>query len=297
MYGHRGWIGEKVCGLLVGRGHHLCRGEARVDDRGAVEAEIQTHQPSHVVCLIGRTSGTIDGKEYPNIDYLEQPGKVYENVRDNLFGPMILALLASRYGFHLTYMGTGCIFKYDGDHPTGDVGSGFGERDRPNFFGSSYSIVKGFTDELMKMETIESHVLNVRIRMPITAERHPKNFITKITQYKKVIDVPNSMTVLDEMLPYLVDLLERRVTGTINFVNPGVISHNEILQLYRETVDPTFTWENFTVEELRKVTAGDRSNNCLDTTHLSSLYPQIKHIKDSVREVLVRMREVGGSEQ
>lgn len=38
-----------------------------------------------------------------------------------------------------------------------------------------------------------------------------------------------------------------------NFTNPGAISHNEILQLYKDYVDPEFEWSNFTVEEQAKV--------------------------------------------
>ena len=63
------------------------------------------------------------------------------------------------------------------------------------------------------------------------------------------------------------------LTGTINLTNPGAITHNEILAMYKEIVDPTFTWENFTVEEKNQILASERSNNLLDTTKLQSLYP------------------------
>ena len=107
---------------------------------------------------------------YPTIDYLEQPNKLVENIADNLYGPVSLAILCTRYGIHLTYLGTGCIFEYDDTHPMDSTNSadqlGFTESDRPNFFGSSYSVVKGYTDRFMKL--YESSVLNLRIRMPIT---------------------------------------------------------------------------------------------------------------------------------
>ena len=35
--------------------------------------------------------------------------------------------------------------------------------------------------------------------------------------------------------------------GIYNFTNPGAISHNQILALYKKHVDPSYTWENFTV--------------------------------------------------
>ena len=172
------------------------------------------------------------------------------------------------------------------DHPFGSEINGFKEESKPNFFGSSYSIVKGFTDELMNL--FSSHVLNVRIRMPITAVNNSRNFITKIIKYEKICSIPNSMTVLPELLPVMIDMAEKRITGTINLVNPGLISHNEILQMYKELVDPTFTWKNFTLDEQAIILAAGRSNNYLDTNKLKSMYPDIKNIKDSVREILLR---------
>ena len=61
-------------------------------------------------------------------------------------------------------------------------------------------------------------------------------------RYDKVIDIPNSMTVLPELLPMSVEMARRKLTGIMNFTNPGAISHNEILQLYKDYVDSEFTW-------------------------------------------------------
>ena len=56
--------------------------------------------------------------------------------------------------------------------------------------------------------------------------------------------------------------------------------------MYREHVDPYFTWKNFTKEEQSLILDSDRSNNYLDTTRLESLYPNVNNIKDSVRKIL-----------
>ena len=145
------------------------------------------------------------------------------------------------------------------------------------------------TDELMHL--FDDSVLNLRIRMPITDELNPRNFITKITTYDHICSMPNAMTVLDELLPYVLDMAKNNKTGTINLTNPGLISHNEILEMFKEIVEPSFTWKNFTPEEQAKILAADRSNNCLDTTKLSSMYPEIKNIKESIRDTLIRMKK------
>lgn len=287
VYGTKGWIGAKVFKQLQDEGLEAIAGNCRVDNVNDLEKEILEVAPTHVISLIGRTHGTFNDKVFGTIDYLEQPGKLKENVRDNLFSPVLLSLMARKYNFHFTYLGTGCIFEYDHEHLHGREENGFTEKSLPNFFGSSYSIVKGFTDQLMHL--FEDTTLNVRIRMPITDEYNGRNFITKITNYAQICSVPNSMTVLDELIPLMVDMAKNNVMGTVNLTNPGLISHNEILEMYKEIVDPDFKWENFSIAEQRAILDSGRSNNFLETDRLESLYPNVKNIKTSVRETLVRM--------
>jgi len=289
VYGVNGWIGGKVYNYLKTNNFFVEVGNSRVENVEELEKEIIEKQPTHIISLIGRTHGTYEGKYIGTIDYLEKPGKVFENVRDNLFGPMVLSLLSKKHNFHFTYLGTGCIFQFDENHPFGQEVEGFDESALPNFYGSSYSIVKGMTDQLMHL--VEDSVLNVRIRMPITDEFNKRNFITKITTYEKVCSVPNSMTVLNELIPLMVDMAVNNRTGTVNLTNPGLISHNEILEMYQEIVDPDFTWKNFTIDEQNEILASGRSNNYLDTTKLESYYPKLMNIKDSVRNILIQMKE------
>ena len=283
IYGGRGWIGSQFIELLNDV-KYVC-GKARADNEHELANEICEHSPTHVVSFIGRTHGKIGDKVYGTIDYLEQEGKLTENIRDNLFAPLILATLCKDLDIHYTYLGTGCIFKY-GEDPKYE----FEEKSSPNFFGSSYSIVKGYTDRLMHL--YDDEVLNLRIRMPITGVKNARNFITKISTYEKICSISNSMTVLPELLPLVLDMMKHNITGTMNLTNPGTISHNEILDMYRELVDPEFTWQNFTEIEQRAILDSDRSNNHLDTRLLESLYPDILSIKDAVRKCLMTYKTV-----
>ena len=288
LLGHKGWIGSMMVSLLTERKINFITTSIRPNNKTEFEKYLVKEKPTHIMSFIGRTHGSINGKKYTTIDYLEQKGKITENVRDNLFSPLVLALLCKKYNIHYTYLGTGCIFKFDEEHPFGKEENGFTEESTPNFFGSSYSVVKGYTDELMHL--FDDTVLNLRIRMPITSKHEPRNFITKITTYEYICSVPNSMTVLEELLPYVIDMAQKNTTGTINLTNPGLISHNEILEMYKQYIDKDFTWKNFSQEEQLKILDADRSNNYLDTTKLETLYPDIKNIKDSVKDVFINWR-------
>ena len=279
IFGHKGWIGGQVIDILKKQGEEVLYPNCRADSEEEVENEIKSKQPDRVISLIGRTSGG----EFNTIDYLEQKGKLVENVRDNLYAPFVLTMVCKKYNTHLTYMGTGCIFNGYKD------GVGYTEDDKPDFTGSSYSTVKGFTDRMMHF--FEDDVLNLRIRMPVEATNHPRNFITKITKYEKICSISNSMSILPELLPIMIDMAKNKITGTMNLTNPGMISHNEILDMYREIVDPDFTWQNFTLEDQDKILLGGRSNDLLNTSRLESLYPNVTPIKEAVRRTLHNMKE------
>jgi nucleoside-diphosphate-sugar epimerase len=293
VFGANGWIGGKVVALLKNMPVEVYNASSRADDIDSIKEELNSykndsHEITHVMSFIGRTHGVYDNQKITTIDYLEKPGKLVENVRDNLFAPVSLALLCKENNIHFTYLGTGCIFDFDETHPYGEEINGFLEDSKPNFFGSSYSIVKGFTD--MLMHNFNDSALNVRIRMPITDEFNERNFITKITNYQKICSIPNSMTVLNELLPIMIDMALTNETGTVNLTNPGLVNHNEILEMYKEIVDPNFTWQNFDIEEQNQILLSKRSNNYLDTNKLQEKYPSVKNIKDSVREMLILMK-------
>jgi dTDP-4-dehydrorhamnose reductase len=282
VFGHRGWIGQYVLPLMIEESWVVVLPPPglRVDDTEAIENFLKEERPTHVLSLIGRTYGP----GFSTIDYLEHPDKLRENICDNLFSPVSLAMTCVALDIHFTYMGTGCIFSEE--DPYSRV---FFEEQPPNFFGSAYSTVKGFTDRLFHHPIFDLNVLNVRIRMPITADDSPRNFITKLRSYSKICSMPNSMTVLPFLLPCLIQMMKDRRVGTIHLVNPGCITHNEILTMYQSIVEPDFKWECFSIEEQNKVLLAKRSNNRLDTTKFSEWFPDVPDIHTAVKICLNQM--------
>jgi 3,5-epimerase/4-reductase len=284
VWGGKGWIGAQTVAAIEATGNQAVHATSRADDEVAVAKELDEVKPDRGICLIGRTRGGT----FTTIDYLEQKGKLRENVRDNMWGPVVLSYACQKRAIHLVYMGTGCVFHYDDDEFKLGNGKGFTEKDDANFFGSSYSTVKGFTDRMMRM-MFNENTLNVRIRMPITPDDSPYNFVTKIVNYERVVNIPNSMTVLPMLLPKMIDMSINKTAGTVNLTHPGTVSHNEVLDLYKKHVDPAYTYQNFSVEEQDKILLGGRSNNLLDTTRLSTLYPDVLDMKAAMEQVCIQM--------
>lgn len=204
-----------------------------------------------------------------------------------MLGTLTIADLADLKGIHHLLYATGCIFEYDDAHPWG--GPGFTEEDTPNFHGSFYSHTKAYCEDFLKNYR---NTCTLRVRMPISDDLSPRSFVTKIVKYDKVVDVPNSMTVLTDLLPVSLIMAERGLTGVYNFCNPGAISHNEVLALYKKYIDPEYTWSNFTIEEQNLILKAKRSNNLLDHTKLVNALPDVEilEIHEAMERVFQRMR-------
>jgi len=278
VFGKNGWIGGKIIELLTAQGKTFHLAESRTENRESVIAEIEKYNPTHVINAAGVTGR-------PNVDWCEDHRA--ETIRTNVIGCLNIADICAIKNIHHTLYATGCIFEYDSEHVIG--GKGFLETDKPNFHASYYSHTKAMVEDLL---AVYPTTMTLRVRMPISDDLSPRNFITKIVSYAKVVDVPNSMTVLTDLLPVSLVMAERKLTGIYNFCNPGAISHNECLALYKKHVDNSYTWTNFTLDEQALILKAGRSNNTLDHTKLCAAVPdmEIPEIHVAMENAMIRMR-------
>ncbi|PNY24978.1 Nrs/er [Tolypocladium capitatum] len=283
IWGGNGWIAGHLRGLLEKQGKEVRTTTVRMEDPAEVGRELQHVQPTHVLNCAGCTGR-------PNVDWCEDNKP--ETVRSNVIGTLNLADQCFQRGIHYTVFATGCIYQYDDAHPIG--GPGYTEQDVPNFTGSFYSMTKGHVEPILKSY---ENCLVLRLRMPVSDDLHPRSFITKIISYEHVVDVPNSNTILHDLLPASILLAQHNETGVYNFTNPGAISHNEALGLFKEIVRPEFCWRNFSLEEQAKVIKAGRSNCALDAAKLVGKLREygysVPEVHEAYRRCFERMRAAG----
>jgi len=194
-----------------------------------------------------------------------------------------------QHDLHCSVFGSGCLYEYDEKHPMGS-GIGFKEEEEPNFQGSFYVKTRVLLEPLALQFP---NLLYLRVRFPISDDMNARSVLSKLIGYEKVVNVPNSFTVLDDLLPLVPKMADMGLTGLLNLTNPGVISHNELLQYYKDYIDPEFTWKNFTVEEQAKVLKAGRSNNELDCGKLLGYFPDVPEIHKSMDALFGRMKAAG----
>ena len=287
LFGSTGWIGEKLAKIMLNRGYHVIPAKSRLDDPYSLNKELR--ETNFDYCFL--SAGITRDPKNPatNIDWCED--HINTTVNINYYGCLHLLKICKELNKKVIYLGTGCIYEYTEEHSVsslkeGNIWKGYTEEDKPNFDKSIYSYSKILFEDKAKEY---DNILILRLRMPIDSFLSPRNIITKLLKYEKIINIPNSMSVLDDLLPLIPDMLH--LNGIYNFTNPGVISHNELLDLYIKYIDNEFRYQNFSLEKQSKVIKAPRSNTALDCSKLLALFPDIiPDIKVSVEEVMKRIK-------
>ncbi|MFA5062242.1 MAG: sugar nucleotide-binding protein [Patescibacteria group bacterium] len=239
-----------------------------------VEDLLDEHKPDSVLNAAG-----IVGK--PNVDWCED--HQLETIAGNTTLPIMIAEACQKKGVYLLHMGTGCVFYGYSSDP-----KGWKESDMAN-----PSAV--YTRSKYAADLVLSTLPNVgiaRIRMPIDSQPSPANLITKLASFPRVIDVENSVTIVDDMVKVFGELLEKRATGIFHVTNPGSIKHKEIIEMYNEIVDPNHTNVWITAQELvnEGLAKKTRSNTILSSENLEKLGIRMRPVKEAVRDVLEKYK-------
>ncbi|KAF2161955.1 hypothetical protein M409DRAFT_27681 [Zasmidium cellare ATCC 36951] len=295
VWGAEGWIGSQLLSLLHQQGKTAHGTTARMHEQSEVRAVLDKIQPTHVINCAGKTGR-------PNVDWCET--HKLETMESNGLGMLVLVSECEKRGVHCCVLATGCIYTstYTPDNRT-LLSAPFKETDAPNFTGSFYSATKAPIETFLKNYP---SCLTLRLRMPVSADLHPRSFVTKILNYNRVVDIPNSHSLLPNLLPVVIAMAEHRETGVFNFTNPGAISHNEVLSLYKDIVDPSYEWKNFTLEDQAGVIVAERSNCALDSTKLletvkgyqaEGLEVEVPEIREAYRRCFEVIRDSGVVQQ
>lgn len=267
----KGYLGQRLAGAWP----DAILSDVRIDDLDAVRRELDRHTPDAVVNTAGKT-----GK--PNVDWCESHQT--ETARSNIIGALTLAEACKERNLYLLHFASGCIFYGPSPDPRGWTESDFAN---PTAF---YSRTKYAADlALSKMPNVGI----ARLRMPIDNIPSSRNLIDKLSQYSQVIDVENSVTVVEDLIHASRELIEKRGIGVFHVVNPGIMRHKDLLSLYRQLVDPNHSCEWITNDDLvkRGLAVKGRSNCILQSDRLTKLGIHLRPIDVALRDTMMKYAE------
>lgn len=280
LLGGSGYVGSAYQALLQRKNipfRNLRRADFDYTETAALTDLLRREKPEFLINAAGYT-----GK--PNVDACEL------HKAECLFGNAVLpgrvAEACTAAGVPWGHVSSGCI--YTGAHPDG---SGFSEEDTPNFsfrtnHCSFYSGTKALGEEVLAGR---NDVYIWRLRIPFDHHESPRNYLTKLIRYQRLLEATNSISHLHEFVAATFACWEKRVPfGTYNVTNPGEVTTHEVVDLIRQSGVSTKEFSFFKDESEFMQTAAKtpRSNCVMNSTKLARAGIKMTPVVDAIRQAL-----------
>ena len=280
LLGGSGYVGQAYQDLLRTKGvafKSIARAELDYADPAKLAAALRAERVTFLINAAGYT-----GK--PNVDACEL------HKTECLFGnsvlPGLIAEACSAAGVPWGHVSSGCI--YTGSRPDG---TGFTETDAPNFTFrqnncSFYSGTKALGEDILAGR---ADVFIWRLRIPFDHRESPRNYLTKLMRYERLLEAENSISQLHEFVAATFACWEKRIPfGTYNVVNPGHVTTREVVDLILESGVHPKTYQFFTDEAdfMQKAAKTPRSNCVMTSAKLAAFGIEMTPVRDAVRTAL-----------
>jgi UDP-glucose 4,6-dehydratase len=285
LLGSSGYVGKKFQKLLQERGleyRTLSRQECDLYQPTLLFERLVESKADFLINCAGYT-----GK--PNVDACEL--EKAECLRANAVLPGMIDLACRQAGISWGHVSSGCIYTGDGGKP-----NGFTEEDVPNFSFrtnncSFYSGTKALGEEILK-DSECSYVW--RLRVPFDNIDNPRNYLTKLLRYERLLDAVNSLSQLDDFVNACLDCYEKKLPfGIYNLTNTGAISAREVVKLL-EPLAPgkKFDFFDSEAEFMSKAAKTPRSNCVLDNSKALSLGLKLRDVDQAINRSVATWRGV-----
>jgi len=285
LLGGSGYVGHAYQALFRLRGipyRSLSRSEVDYTGVETLRSALLRDRPEFLVNAAGYT-----GK--PNVDACELHKA--ECLLGNAVLPGVVARACEEAGVPWGHVSSGCI--YSGDGPGG---KGFTELDPPNFTFrtdncSFYSGTKGLGEEVLAGHP---GIFIWRLRIPFDSVDNPRNYLSKLMRYARLLEATNSISQLEEFAAATLACWTGRVPfGTYNVTNPGKVTTREIVELIRRSGVCTREFQFFSSERefMGAVAKAPRSNCVLDSSKLAGVGIRLTDVRDAIERDLRSWRK------
>lgn len=257
----------------------VSRAEVDGTDRDALIALLRDTRPAFLINAAGFT-----GK--PNVDACEDSKA--ECLLGNAVLPGIIRQACQACQIPWGHVSSGCI--YSGTRPDG---GGFKESDPPNFSFragrcSFYSGSKALGEECLQGA---DSVYVWRLRIPFNHLDSPRNYLSKILRYERLLNVTNSITQLDEFVSACLHCWNHRVPfGIYNVTNTGFVTTQQVAEKISDRLGRSKPSEFFRDESqfLQECARTPRSSCVLDNAKLLSTGAVMSDVQVAIDDALRR---------
>ncbi len=259
LFGGNGYVGQEFTKQLVNRElpfHEFHLNAFNYLDKDVLLKIFSEFQLSFVINCAGYV-----GK--PNVDACEDNKDA--TFEGNVTFPNYLAEMCVLFNIPLGQISSGCLFQ---DYKL-DSDLGWTEEDEVSSEGSYYTYTKKLCEANVPQIQKDSYLW--RLRFPFNEVDGPRNYLTKIQTYKKLLDAENSLSHLGDFVSACLDLYENRAPyGKYNIVNSGSTSARAVAAKIKEilNLDKDFDFFENDEEFYTFGAKAPRSNCVLDNSKL-----------------------------
>jgi len=284
LLGASGYVGNTFQTYLISQGLDFksLSLSTQGDKKKILVDAIEELRPSFLINCAGFT-----GK--PNVDAAEkQKARCLEA---NTWFAALVGEVCAQYNLPWGHVSSGCIFT--GCKPDG---SGFTEEDAPNFDFrnnncSFYSGTKALAEEVLR-DAPQCYIW--RLRIPFNEVDSPRNYLTKVMRYDRLLDVRNSISQVDDFARACCETwLKELPFGIYNVTNPGSITTREVTELiqkYGLGRPGGYQFFSDEAEFMRQAALTPRASCVLDSSKLSRHGIQMPEVHDSLEWCLQNWR-------
>jgi UDP-glucose 4,6-dehydratase len=284
LLGSNGYIGSNFNLFLNNKNLQvfpITRKNCDLLDKDKTYKTLKSINPDYIINCAGYT-----GK--PNVDACEANKELCW--QQNYTLPKYLAEICKDLNKKWVHISSGCIY-----YGTKNK-NGFTEKDESNFSfdnppSSYYSGTKAIAEDYLKSY---DNVYICRLRIPFNNKKYPKNYITKLLNYNKLLNATNSLSNTEEFIKACYFLISENCdTGIYNITNTGSITTKQVVKLLNKHItDKKFSFFKNEIEFYKIAAETPRSNCILDNAKLRKTGFKIKHIDEAIEEAISSYNEI-----
>lgn len=256
VLGAKGFLGNETCNILKNQNKSFVALSSRLEEVDKLWNELVLYKPKYVICAAG-----ISGK--PTTAWCDD--HQVETLHTNLTLQLGLCHMCDDMNIHLTIYGSGLVFENDNGMYT--------ENSKPNLTSKYYSKIRGLLENAV---SCYKNVLYLRILYPVSGNGHEKCFLSKMIG-READNRSVCMTIIPDLFPHVPSLIEREITGVLNFTNPGSISLHNFQKICTES-------DRKPQNELKPI----EMSFTLVTNRLKELCPSVLNIETALKTYIHR---------
>jgi len=238
-----------------------------------VAREMDKYSPTAVINAAGKT----------NLEWIKD--HQLEAFNSNTLGAGNIAEACDKRGIYYIFLSSGCIFE---SKDANDIKK---EDDKPSPQ-AYYSWTKVWAEQLIQWKKSDSFkCLILRPRQPISSEINHKNMLVKLLTFTRFIDTPNTGTIIEDLMGWTKELMEKKITGVVNVANEGWSTPYRIAQLLQKYVLPELPLDIMTKAELDAITPVKRVDTVLDVSKLKGLVSNVEPYEKRLEDVVKKLGE------